>query len=153
MMTMRRMVTPMSEEYEDNYDIDDLVKANAERKYGDPDDANDDNSEAVDMKDADKDDVDMDGPNSDDTDGSDDNITKASDANGSNAADDADADNADANHNAKDGVRNYIYDNDDGTDTKTLTLMTLMIQTISMTRFGVWCGPSLPYSTELGELG
>ena len=35
MMPMLRLMTPMVEEEEYNYDIDDLGKANTERKYGD----------------------------------------------------------------------------------------------------------------------
>ena len=166
-MPMRRLMTPMEEEEENNYDIDELGKSNTERKYGDPDGANADNAEAVYMKDGDSGDADTDGPNSDNVNGSDDDITKTNDSGAdnleasdsyisdadSNAADDADTDNAVAIPNSKYGVIDDIYYNDDGTDTKKLTLMTLVIQTLSMTCFAVWCVPVLPFSNELGELG
>ena len=67
-MPMRRLMTPMEEEEENNYDIDELGKSNTERKYGDPDGANADNAEAVDKKYGDIDDADMDRPNSRDVD-------------------------------------------------------------------------------------
>ena len=68
MMPIRRLITLMAEEDEDNYDIDDHGKANIERKDGYPDYANADNAEAVDKKYGDIDDADMDRPNSRDVD-------------------------------------------------------------------------------------
>ena len=98
MMLMRQLMTPMVEEEEDNYEIDDLGKANTERKNGDTDDANADNEEVVDMKNGDSDNADIDFPNYEDVDGSYDDITKANDT-GTDTVEDTDSDIYDADYN------------------------------------------------------
>ena len=154
-------MTPMAEEEEDNYDIDDLGRSNNERRDGDPDDANADNAEAVDMKDGDSDDADMDGPNYDNAKFLMMILTSAM---------------IPSQIMLKmltliymmliimplmmltlimlmlvlmpNMVLAMIYMT---TTTEkiqtTLKLMTLMIQKLIMSRFAIWCGPSLPCST------